>query len=52
MKVVIMNKTNFSVTYVENVTSIAFNSGTGNYTITAGSSTTYSAATYNIQILW
>lgn len=52
MRVVIMDKTNFSVTYVENVTSIAYNSSTKKYTITAGSSTQYSAETYNVQILW
>ena len=52
LKVVIMSKVNFSVTYLENVTNIAYNSATDVYTVTAGSSTTYSGASYNIQILW
>ena len=51
MKVVIISKTTFTCTTIQNVSSISFASNT--YTITAGgTTTTYSADNYNVSILW
>ena len=50
MKILLINKTSFEVIQVNSVTNIAFSDG--NVTVTAGTSTTYSLDTYNIQFLW
>ena len=50
MKVLIISTTDMNVIQIDNVTNIAYS--TGNVTITAGTSTTYSLESYKIQILW
>lgn len=53
MKVVLMKIDSFEVIQLSGVTSIAYDSGTGNYTVIhSGGSNSYSAAAYHINILW
>lgn len=50
MSVLLMNKHNFNQVQIDNVTNIAYSSG--NYVITAGSTSTFAAADYTITILF
>lgn len=50
MSVLIISKTSFNQIQIDNVTNIAY--AGGNYVITAGSTSTYSASDYNIAILF
>lgn len=52
MRVILINKTTFEIIQATNVTSIAYNSSTKNYTITGTGGGTFSAETYNLQVLW
>ena len=50
MKVIVIKLDGFGVTQINNVSSIAFSDNT--YTITAGTTYTYSADDYKISIIW
>ena len=53
MIVVVMSKTTLTASQYDNVSNIAYNSGTGTYTITYGNQTkTWSAADYLISVLF
>lgn len=52
MSVILLNKSTFEVIQVTNVTNIAYNSSTKNLTITGTGGGTFSAETYNLQVLW
>lgn len=51
MTIIVKNKTTFDTVQISNVTNIAYNTSTKIYTITAGSTTTYSSDNYFISIL-
>lgn len=53
MKVILMKIDSFEVIQLTGVTSIAYDSGSGNYTVIhSGGTGTYSSSAYHINILW
>ena len=52
MTVICMSRTDMRITQFDNVSNIAYNTGTGTFTITYGStSTTLSIASYTLHIM-